>query len=468
MNNFLCLQDLANFFNQQIKRGSSTLDPATLNWEFENVCTDSRALQPGDLFIPLRGERFDGHNFLEAAVAVGVAGALVATGWHGDLPDQLAYLPVIDTTEAYQKIALLWRRRLQIPVIAVTGSAGKTTTRELIKACVQQLGAVEASIGNENNDIGVPRTILRARPPLGALVLEMGMRGLGEIERLSRCAEPSVAVITNIGTAHIGRLGSREAIAQAKCEITAALNPAGLLVIPAGDQLLEMALSKVWQGRVMRVALSNDNLSENTPCPDLIAELNAEATKMQLKHQSITLDLPLSGNHNARNLLLALAVANELSIDFNSLTNLDVILPEGRAKTIKLEGRLSGVTVHDETYNASPEAVLASLDLLSQQPGRRFALLGTMLELGEQSEILHKQIGMKAAALGIDGLIVLADALESKALMEGAKDIKLIYSVNSVDEAAKKLHSLLKSGDYLLLKASRAVALEKIIPLLQD
>jgi UDP-N-acetylmuramoyl-tripeptide--D-alanyl-D-alanine ligase len=229
-----------------------------------------------------------------------------------------------------------------------------------------------------------------------------------------------------------------------------------------------MALSKVWQGRVMRVALSNDNLSENTPCPDLIAELNAEATKMQLKHQSITLDLPLSGNHNARNLLLALAVANELSIDFNSLTNLDVILPEGRAKTIKLEGRLSGVTVHDETYNASPEAVLASLDLLSQQPGRRFALLGTMLELGDQSEFLHKQIGMKAAALGIDGLIVLADALESKALMEGAKDIKLIYSVNSVDEAAKKLHSLLKSGDYLLLKASRAVALEKIIPLLQD
>ena len=160
-------------------------------------------MQTGDLFIPLRGERFDGHDFLDAAVSVGVAGALIARDWAGYVPEQLATVVVDDTLRAYQQIALAWRRQLQCPVVAVTGSAGKTTTRELIKACLTPLGTIESSIGNENNDIGVPRTILRSHGDHAGLVLEMGMRGLGEIQRLSICAEPDVAVITNLSLIHI-------------------------------------------------------------------------------------------------------------------------------------------------------------------------------------------------------------------------------------------------------------------------
>ena len=212
-----------------------------------SLCTDSRKLQSGQLFIPLVGESFDGHSFVPQAMAAGAAAVLCqasAVAPDGVLQEaslqQLAsdhhclLWVVDDTLDAYQQLAQLARQRLQGAVIAVTGSAGKTTTRELIRAALAPLGPIWASSGNENNDIGVPLTLLGAGPEHKAVVVEMGMRGLGEIDRLSRCATPDVAVITNIGTAHIGRLGSREAIATAKCEITTALHPDGLVVIPAG------------------------------------------------------------------------------------------------------------------------------------------------------------------------------------------------------------------------------------------
>ena len=357
----LCLQDLARLLDAPVQRRSAPADPTTLAWTFEHISTDSRALQPGDLFIPLRGERFDGHDFLDAAVSVGVAGALIARDWAGYVPEQLATVVVDDTLSAYQQIALTWRRQLHCPVVAVTGSAGKTTTRELIKACLSPLGAIESSVGNENNDIGVPRTMLRSNSSHAGLVLEMGMRGLGEIHRLSVCAEPDVAVITNIGTAHIGRLGSRAAIAQAKCEITDRLKPSGLLVIPAGDPLLEAEVSRVWSGRVQRVALSDDSLEPGTPPADWIAQL--EGQSIELASQGLKLTNPLEGRHNARNFLLALAAAQELGVTAEQLRDLSVSLPGGRARRLSI----NGVSVLDETYNASPEAMLASLELLKQQ-----------------------------------------------------------------------------------------------------
>ena len=211
------------------------------------VCTDSRELQAGALFIPLRGERFDGHTFLERASELGAQAALVASDWDQPLPDGLLHWRVENTLWAYQQLATLHRRQLAAGVVAVTGSAGKTTTRELIRAVLRPLGAVQASISNNNNDVGVPLTLMGAEPQHRAVVVEMCLRGLGEIERLSRCAEPDIAVITNIGTAHIGRLGSRAAIATAKCEITAALAPRGVVVIPAGDALWRMPWRAVGQ-----------------------------------------------------------------------------------------------------------------------------------------------------------------------------------------------------------------------------
>ena len=458
----LCLQDLARLLDAPVQRRSAPADPTTLAWTFENISTDSRALQPGDLFIPLRGERFDGHDFLDAAVSVGVAGALIARDWAGYVPEQLATVVVDDTLSAYQQIALAWRRQLHCPVVAVTGSAGKTTTRELIKACLSPLGAIESSVGNENNDIGVPRTMLRSDSSHAGLVLEMGMRGLGEIHRLSVCAEPDVAVITNIGTAHIGRLGSRAAIAQAKCEITDRLKPSGLLVIPAGDPLLEAEVSRVWSGRVQRVALSDDTLEPGTPAPDWVAQLQGQS--ITLASQGLKLTNPLEGRHNARNFLLALAAAQELGVTAEQLRDLSVSLPGGRARRLNI----NGLSVLDETYNASPEAMLASLELLSQQPGgHRYAVVGTMLELGDQSLSLHRQVGEKAAALGLDGLVVVASEPEASAVMQGAADLSKLVCVASPEAAAEPLKQWLSPGDHVLLKASRGIALERLIPLLE-
>ena len=457
----LCLQDLARLLDAPVQRRSAPADPTTLAWTFENISTDSRALQPGDLFIPLRGDRFDGHDFLDAAVSVGVAGALIARDWAGYVPEQLATVVVDDTLIAYQQIALAWRRQLHCPVVAVTGSAGKTTTRELIKACLSPLGAIESSVGNENNDIGVPRTMLRSDSSHAGLVLEMGMRGLGEIHRLSVCAEPDVAVITNIGTAHIGRLGSRAAIAQAKCEITDRLKPSGLLVIPAGDPLLEAEVSRVWSGRVQRVALSDDTLEPGTPAPDWVAQLQGQS--IALASQGLKLTNPLEGRHNARNFLLALAAAKELGVTAEQLRDLSVSLPGGRARRLNI----NGVSVLDETYNASPEAMLASLELLSQQPGgHRYAVVGTMLELGDQSLSLHRQVGEKAAALGLDGLVVVASEPEASAVMQGAAGLSKLVCVASPEAVAEPLKQWLSPGDHVLLKASRGIALERLIPLL--
>ena len=432
------------------------------------VCTDSRRLNAGQLYLPLVGERFDGHTFLVAALDAGASGllaqadrlspgageALVASATRSRVP--LWWVP--DTLQAYQDLAGLWRQQLEAPVVAVTGSAGKTTTRELIRAALAPLGSVWASSGNENNDIGVPLTLLGASPGQVAVVVEMGMRGLGEIERLSRCARPDVAVITNIGTAHIGRLGSRGAIATAKCEITTGLSADGVVVIPAGDPLLDQALARVWQGRVVRVALDGDGFEAQA---DRVGRLDALGETLEFA--GVTLPVPLEGAHHARNLLLALAVAEELGLDPARWQPLEVALPGGRSRRLEI----GGVRVLDETYNASPEAVLASLDLLGRQPGRRIAVLGTMLELGDQSLPLHRQVAERARQLNLDGLVIVDGGAEGEVMLAAASGLPRLECVTSPEAAAAPLAEWLEPGDVLLLKGSRGVALERLIPLLE-
>ena len=418
------------------------------------VCTDSRKLQPGDFFVPLVGERFDGHQFLAQLPEHKVQAAVVSRSWTEPLPSGLLHWRVDDTLLAYQQLALLHRRALAKPLVAVTGSAGKTTTRELIRAALAPLGAIQASEGNNNNDVGVPLTVLGATAADAALVIEMGMRGPGEIERLSRCTEPDLAVITNIGTAHIGRLGSREAIAAAKCEITAGLHPKGTVVIPAGDPLLESALAAVWSGRVLRVRLADDPEVES----DLVGDVNGD----QLLIGADRLPLQLEGRHNARNLLLAVAVADQLGVSRKALQAMQVTVPGGRNRRLQQ----GGLTLLDETYNASPEAVLAALELLAAQPGRRFAVLGTMLELGERSLELHQEVAARAVQLGLDGLVLVDGGEEGKAMAEVAAPLPHLQLVSHPEDAAAPLAAWLNSGDVLLLKASRGVALERLIPLL--
>ncbi|MEY4430999.1 MAG: UDP-N-acetylmuramoyl-tripeptide--D-alanyl-D-alanine ligase [Cyanobacteriota bacterium] len=444
----------------QPRGGSGSLDPATA---LGPIGTDSRQLAAGQLFIPLVGERFDGHGFLQQALHCGAQAALVQRDRADAVPDGLLHWLVDDTLDAYQQVALLHRRQLRAPVVAVTGSAGKTTTRELIRAALAPLGPVVASSGNENNDIGVPLTLLKAGPGTRAVVVEMGMRGLGEIDRLSRTAEPSVAVITNIGTAHIGRLGSREAIATAKCEITSRLHGDGLVVIPAGDPLLEAALGRAWGGTILRVALADDpGAAEAT----LVGHWQPEQNRLLVEGHPLPLplevQLPLEGRHNARNLLLALAVAQHLGVPLEQQRPLDVAVPGGRNRRLQQ----GGLTVLDETYNASPEAVLAALDLLASQPGRHFAVLGTMLELGERSVELHRAVAERAVQRGLDGLVVVSGGAEAEAMAAAAASLPRLAVVDSPERAAEPLAQWLQSGDVVLLKASRGVALERLLPLL--
>ena len=447
--------------------GPLAVDQAELKLAPQAICTDSRQLSGGDLFLPLIGEHFDGHGFLAAALEAGAAALIAQTGHLAPASQAsvlaaaaAAHVPlwlVPDTLQAYQDLAGLWRLQLAAPVVAVTGSAGKTTTRELIRSALAPLGPIWASSGNENNDVGVPLTLLGAGPDQAALVVEMGMRGLGEIERLSRCASPDVAVITNIGTAHIGRLGSREAIATAKCEIVAGLRPDGLVVIPAGDPLLDLALARVWSGRVVRVALQGEG---HEAAADLVGSLDCQGEILELA--GVALPVPLEGVHHARNLMLAMAVARELGLEPERWRPLQVDLPGGRSRRL----HQNGVLVLDETYNASPEAVLAALELLAQQPGRRFAVLGTMLELGEQSLALHRSVAERARQLDLDGLVIVDQGEEGAAMVAAATGLSRLRQVDCPEAAAEPLLQWLQPGDVLLLKASRGVALERLIPLL--
>ena len=465
----LQLSQLVQLWGQPLWAGGPRPD---LSEALGPVCTDSRTLEPGSFFIPLRGERFDGHRFLANAVERGAQAAFVARDCGHAVPDGLLHWRVEDTLVAYQQLATLHRRQLKAAVVAVTGSAGKTTTRELIRSALAPLGDVQASDSNNNNDIGVPLTLLGAHRGHAAVVVEMGMRGAGEIERLSCCAEPEIAVITNIGTAHIGRLGSRAAIASAKCEITAALSPRGVAVIPAGDALLEDALSRCWTGRILRVALEGDEpeggpevsglASAALPAADLVGDFQPK--DQSLAFQGLRFRCPLEGRHNARNFMLALAVALELKVPLQSLEAIDVAMPGGRNRRLSV----GGVSLLDETYNASPEAVLAALELLAHQPGRRFAVLGTMLELGSRSVELHRRVAQRAVDLKLDGLVVVADGDEGEAMEATACSLGRFARVQTPEEAALPLCAWVKPGDTVLLKASRGVALERLIPPLQN
>ena len=231
---------------------------------FKNISIDSRTVLKNDIFIAIKGKNFDGHSFLPEVLKKGVKSVVISEGMQKLLPSNFPYWVVNDTLEAFQKLTLLKKKKLNIPLVAITGSVGKTTTKEMIGEVLKKLGKITLSKANFNNEIGVGLTILDADIEDKVLVLEMGMRGLGQIENLSKYSEPDIAVITNIGTAHIGLLGSKKNITYAKCEITKFLNPNGVVIIPANDSFLEETLKQYWKGRVIKVELLDiENLKKN-------------------------------------------------------------------------------------------------------------------------------------------------------------------------------------------------------------
>ena len=427
-----------------------------INTEIRGVISDSRKLKSGELFVALTGENFDGHGFVAQAIAQGAVAAIVSHEWANSVAGKgLPLLAVDDTVSAYQDLARWWRSQFVHPVVSVTGSVGKTTTKEIIASMLASYVApdkqVHKSLANHNNDIGVAQTLLAIAPELhDFVVVEMGMRGLGEIARLAKTALPTVSVITNVGTAHIGRLGSREAIAQAKCELLVETPADGTVILNANDPLLLETARKVWHGKTITYGLG-------------VGDVNGELIGQQLQVEGLTWELPLPGRHNALNFLAGLAVLKALNLDWNQTTQglAKLDLPFGRAQLYQLA---QDVTILDETYNASPEGMIAALRQLADMPAKRhWAVLGTMKELGEMSTQLHNQVGTAISNFGIEGAIILADG-EAEAILAGANgSLKYAIACQSYQEITETLLQKIESGDRILFKASRSVGMDRVV-----
>lgn len=415
------------------------------------ITTDTRNLKSGEVFVALRGEKFDGHTFVPMAIEKGAIAAIVDSQLEiSDLTNiGVPLLQVEDTLQAYQKIALWWRSQFSIPVIGITGSVGKTTTKELIAAVLATKGKVLKTEANYNNEIGVPKTLLELKPEHDYAVIEMAMRAPGEIALLTQIVCPTIGVITNVGTAHIGRLGSEEAIAKAKCELLAEMPSSSVAILNYDNSRLITTAATVWQGQTLTYGLQGG---------DLQGKLIDTKT---LKVEGELLPLPLLGSHNASNFMAALAVAKILSVDWLPLTaGLVVNLPAGRAQRCELP---NDVVVLDETYNAGLESMLASLQLLAQTPGKRhIAVLGAMKELGERSLEFHQQVGKTVRQLNLNGLLVLIDGADAEAIANSAEGI-LVECFASHTSLVERLTKFVQPGDRLLFKASHSVGLDRVV-----
>ena len=419
------------------------------------IATDTRTIEGGEVFLALRGENFDGHQFVAKARDLGAIAAVVDRDWEAEVPN-FPLLRVDDTLKAYQAIARWWRDQFSIPIIGVTGSVGKTTAKELIAAVLSTSGNVLKTQYNYNNEIGVPKTLLELSPSHNYAVIEMGMRGLGEIALLSQIARPTVAVITNVGTAHIGRLGSEDAIAQAKCELLAEMPAESIAILNHDSDRLMATAAQVWQGKTLSYGLEGGDL-----CGELLNNNNTMLV------EGVELPLPLAGRHNAVNYLAALAVAKVLRIKWEVLQQgLSVQLPDGRARRYDLP---QDVVILDETYNAGLESMLAALRLLADTPGkRRIAVLGTMKELGERAIEFHRQVGKAARDLNLDALFVFADFEEAAAMAAGAAGVHFveigdITALDGREVLAQRLLGFVEKGDRILFKASHSVELNRVV-----
>jgi UDP-N-acetylmuramoyl-tripeptide--D-alanyl-D-alanine ligase len=396
----------------------------------QRVTIDSRDVQPGDLFVGLPGTRVDGGRFAGAALAAGAWGVLVAP--EHALNAQCAPPGVLIASEdplaALQALARSWRRALRAPVVGITGSTGKTTTKDLLAAMLAQDRRVVASPQNLNTEIGLPLTILGA--PLGteALVLEMAMRGPGQIAELAAIAEPDVGVIVNVGPVHLELLGSLEAIAAAKAELLVDLRPGATAVLPADEPLLDVHLRD--DLRIVTFGAGGD-----------VAELG-------------DVELPFSSAHMRSNALAALAAARALGAEPHG--PLEVAVSAMRGDRIELPGP---ILIIDDCYNANPMSMRAALDDLAASAfGRRLAVLGDMLELGPEEGRFHAEIGAYAAQCGVDVLVTVGPLAAQMGEAFGGE----LHAVADAAGAATLARELLRPGDTVLVKGSRGVGLEVV------
>ena len=426
------------------------------------VCTDSRTLKAGDLFIPLRGEKFDAHDFVAEAAKRGAAAAIVERVPEG-LPQGFGVIIVADTLRALQRLAAEYRRSLSLQAVGITGSNGKTSTKDFTAGVLAGHFEVAKTEGNLNNHIGVPLTLLRARGSDQVGIFEMGMNHVGEIAPLAAMVAPDVAIVTNVGIAHIEFMGTREAIAQEKGMLIEALNPSGTVILTAEDEFSE-SLAKRTKADAIFVGLGRGEVQAT----DLRAFSTGTRFTLHAHGHSAAAELPVPGEHMVRNALLAVAAGLVFGLSLDECA-------EGLAKAQLTKGRLElklirGIQFLNDAYNSNPDSATAALRTLATMPaaGRRIAVLGYMGELGVETERGHRLVGEAAAREHIDCLIgVGAEAAWTVETAWRGGVAKTVRAADT-DEATRLLRDFARPGDVVLIKGSRSARMERIVEGMQS
>jgi UDP-N-acetylmuramoyl-tripeptide--D-alanyl-D-alanine ligase len=423
------------------------------------VSINSRVIEAGNLFIPIIGEKFNGHEFVEMAITNGATASL----WQRDQespPENIPLIFVEDTLQALQNLAKEYRNELPLKVIGITGSNGKTTTKDIVSSIMGTTYKVLKTEGNLNNHYGLPLTILRLEEDTEVAILEMGMSGRGEIELLTKIASPDAAIITNIGEAHLLDLGSREGIAEAKLEIIAGLKEGGTLIYDGDEPLLnerlrDKSLKKITFG----------NHEDNSYIPMTIRQEN-EGTYFTInKHPDTEIYMPILGKHNVFNALAGIAVGEYFNVPLENIQNGLKQLKISNMRLEVIEGR-NGSKIINDAYNASPTAMKAAIDLVRNLKGysRKFLVLGDMLELGPNEENYHYEIGEMLKPEFVDYVFTYGEL--SKHLAEGARKSFNHERVQAfTDKAAliKELKQTTSPNDLILIKGSRGMKLEEVV-----
>lgn len=436
------------------------------DWSVTGVSTDTRTLNPGDLFFALKSEEADGHRFVSTAIEKG-AGAVVVSD-EVPVPDRCTagFIKVDDPLWALGDLAKHYRGKFDVTVIGVTGSVGKTMTKEMLASIAERKWAVLKNVMNYNNEIGVPQTLLQLNRSHQVVVLEMAMRGLGEIRRLASIARPSIGIITNVGISHIERLGSQGAIADAKSELLQELPEDGVAVLNAEDGYHEVLASR-FDGRVIKFGSCKH--ADVVGARIRQTELGNCSFVIMIAGGAIEVNLPVLGPHNAYNALAAAAAAIAMGLDLftirDGLENLSQ--PAMRMELVKSK---AGFTILNDSYNASPASVTAALKTLHNLTGysRKIAVLGDMLELGDYAPKAHRDIGSTLAAMRVDALITVGEM--AKGIADGATSGGLsssaVSSFESSGDAGVSLKGCLRDGDAVLVKGSRGMKMEEIVRVL--
>lgn len=423
------------------------------------ISTDSRKIGAGDIFIPLIGENFDGHDYIAAAFEKGAAAALSQKPVQ-DFPGRTV-IYVESTLKALQALAAWYRGRFDIPFTGITGSVGKTSTKEMVACVLGKRYNVLKNEGNLNNEIGVPLTVFRLEESHEAAVVEMGMSGFGEISALTAIVRPKVGIITNIGISHIEKLGSRQNILKAKLEILEGLQPGGLLVLNGDDSLLNGVKDLL---KVRTVSYGLNDGADYQAVNVCSRGINGIDFDIRIKSGEYTVHVPAPGIHNVYNALAAIAAGLELSVPMQDIIGGIAEFRTGRMRMDIISA--NGLTVINDAYNASPQSVRAALGVLDElECSRRVAVLGDMLELGEWSEQAHIQTGADAAACKLNYIVTVGPnaANIAKGAVEAGFSPSRTASFSTNDEALEFLNTVLEPGDAVLVKGSRGMKMEEIV-----